>query len=183
MAISSTFVTGQVFTAADANLMANSGLVYVASSTIGTTVSSHVVSGCFSSTYDNYRITITGGVASTATDYNIQLNGITGSVYQTVGYYITFGTATLVAFAPALTTSMIVGSSDAVRYGVSFDLYSPNLTQQKFLTGANGISTTATYFTNSKCTSTSVATGFTIIPASPTTLTGGTVTVYGYRKV
>ena len=177
-----TFTSGQILTAAQmTTLQANTGLAYVTSSTIGTGVSTHVVSSCFSSTYDNYRITITGGTASTAGDYNIQLNGITGSVYSTVGYYMTFGFATIVPFAPTSVTSWLVGSSDTVRYGVSFDLYSPNLAQQKFLAGANGLSTTALYFTNSKCTSTSVATGFTIIPTSGT-LTGGTVTVYGYRK-
>jgi len=56
MAISSTFVTGQVFTAADANLMANSGLVYVAGGALSSTATNFA--GCFTSTYENYRIVL-----------------------------------------------------------------------------------------------------------------------------
>ena len=54
-----TFTTGEVLTAADTNTyLANSGLVLVKSQTIGTGVASVTISDAFSTTYDNYRITI-----------------------------------------------------------------------------------------------------------------------------
>ena len=54
-----TFTTGEVLTAADTNTyLANSGLVYVKSQTIGSAVSSVNVTSAFSSTYDNYVITL-----------------------------------------------------------------------------------------------------------------------------
>ena len=149
--------------------------------TIGTSNTSVTVSSAFSATYDNYRITISGGLASASGDMSLQLNGITGSVYQTVGYYITYGVATIVAFAPAVGTSFLLGHVDTTQYATTFDLISPNLTKQKFVIGQNGSSTTALYFTNGKCTSTSAATGFTITPSSGT-ITGGTIRVYGYRN-
>ena len=56
-----TFTSGQVLTAADTNTyLANSGLVYVTSGTIGVAVSSVTVSSVFSSTYDSYKIVISG---------------------------------------------------------------------------------------------------------------------------
>ena len=52
-----TFTTGEVLTAADTNTyLANSGLVYVATKVFTSTADNIV--GCFTSTYDNYRIVI-----------------------------------------------------------------------------------------------------------------------------
>ncbi len=177
-----TFTTGEVLTAADTNTyLNNGGLVYVKAQTIGTAVASVTVSDCFSSTYDNYRITITGGTASVASDYGLQLSGITTSVYQTFGYFMTPGTATLFAYGPAATTQWLIGSQNTVRYASIFDIISPNLTQQKFFTNCAGLSTTGFYAFSGSCTSTAAATGFTVT-ANTGTLTGGTITVYGYRK-
>lgn len=49
-----TFTTGEVLTASDTNTyLANSGLVFVKSQTIGSAVTSVTVSDAFSATYDN----------------------------------------------------------------------------------------------------------------------------------
>ena len=54
-----TFSTGEILTASDTNTyLANSGLVYVAKATLATNTTDLV--GCFSSTYDNYRIVLDG---------------------------------------------------------------------------------------------------------------------------
>jgi hypothetical protein len=54
-----TFTTGEVLTASDTNTyLANAGLVYVKSQTIGTGVSSVIVSDCFTTDYDNYKIVV-----------------------------------------------------------------------------------------------------------------------------
>jgi len=87
-----TFTTGEVLTSADTNTyLANSGLVYITSVTASST-SSASINNCFSSTYDNYRITIAGwngsttnypqgrmrvgGVDKTAADYYYAMLGL-----------------------------------------------------------------------------------------------------------
>jgi len=176
-----TFTTGEVLTAADTNTyLANSGLVYVTSATAGSAVSSLTVSNCFSATYENYRIIISGGTASASGDNLLfQLGGITGSVYQTAGFFVTYGTATVSAYAPAATTSWLVGFFGVNNTAVTMDLINPFASKQK---GMNTVSSaTFTYNFTGQCTSTTSATGFTLTPAAGT-ITGQTVTVYGYRK-
>ena len=182
MTVSTATVPGQILTSAYVNNNINSGLTYIASSTIGNAVSTHTVSGCFSSTYDNYKVVITGGVSAANTEYTLQLGGITTSVYSTAGYFISFGTATLNAFAPAAATSWYGGIMSSAGYSASFDIISPNLAKAKFFIGNDGISSTGFYQFRGYCSSTAAATGFTLASSS-STMTGGTVTVYGYRKV
>lgn len=200
MAISAATVPGQILTSAYVNNNINSGLVLLTSGitvssaggtaatinngtvTIGTNNTSVTVSGCFSSAYDNYRIMISGGLASGAADFAVQLSGITTSVYQTYGYFMNIGTATLNAFSPAATTQWSIGSINATQYAAAFDLISPNLTKPKFFLNSAGSSTTGFYSFSGNCTSTAAATGFVITPTA-TNLTGGNITVYGYRKV
>ena len=56
MTVTSTFVAGQVLTATDANVMKNSGLVYVAQATLSAL--SNNIDGCFSNDYENYRVVV-----------------------------------------------------------------------------------------------------------------------------
>jgi len=182
MAISTATTPGQILTSAYVNNNINSGLTYIASSTIGNAVTSHAVAGCFSSTYDNYRITISAGVSAANAEYTIQLGGITTSVYTSGGYFLTFGSAILNAFAPAAATSFVAGIMSSTGYSAAFDLISPNLAKPKFFVANDGISSTGFYQFRGICNSSVQATGFTIA-ASTSTMTGGTVTVYGYRKV
>ena len=158
------------------------GLVFVSSTNIGTGVASVTVSNCFSSAYDNYRITVTGGLASGSSDTSLQLTGITGNVYQITGFYMTPGQTTINGYSPAATSFFLLGSINSIRYAHIFDLISPFLTQQKFMVGMNGLSTSGVYNFSGHCTSTSSASGFTITANGGQTLTGGTITVYGYRK-
>jgi hypothetical protein len=181
MPVSAPTTAGQVLTSAYLNNNINSGLTYITSTTIGTGVTSTVVSNCFNSSFDNYRITISGGLASGAGDYSFQLTGITTSVYQTFGYFMNPGTATLNAYGPAATDRWLVGSLNAVQYASSFEIINPNLTKQKFMLNSSGVSTTGYYNFSGACTSTAAATGFSI--TSGVAMTGGTITVYGYRKV
>jgi hypothetical protein len=181
MTVSAATVPGEILTSAYLNNNINSGLTFISATTIGNAVSSHTVSGCFSSTYDNYKVVINGGVSSGPTDWGLQLSGITTSVYQTAGYFMNFGTATVNAFGAALATTWLMGTMSTTRYASEFDLISPNLAQQKFFVNSTGIATTGFYSFNGVCTSTAAATGFVITPNAGT-ITGGTVTVYGYRK-
>jgi hypothetical protein len=172
------FSVGETLRAADMNAV---GLWLVKTQSIGTGVSSVTVTGAFSADYDNYKIIISGGTNSIGTDASFQLSGITGG-YQTAGYFMTPGTATVNAYAPpGFATQWLVGSINATRYTTEFDVISPFLSQQKFMLNMAGISTTGYYNFSGLCTSTASATGFSYI-ANTGAFTGGTIRVYGYRN-
>lgn len=176
-----TYTAGEKNTAALMNAYAvNGGLVYVTSTTVGSAVSSVTVSNCFSSTYDNYRITFVGGNASVGSNLNMTINGSTGSTYLTTGYFMTPGTATMNAYAPAATTVWVAGPQNTTRQAIVIDIFQPFATQQTF-GRTSGLGTTSFYDFGLADTNSASSTGFTFSPASGT-LTGGTITVYGYRK-
>jgi len=175
-----TFTTGEVLTAADTNTyLANSGLVYVTSATIGTAVSSVTVSNCFSATYDHYRIIISGGVASTQNNLGLQLSGITGSVYNQLGYYQLWGSSTRFDYA-GTSTNVIACDCSATAYIADVELKNPFASLRKF-GNTMSQSTNNQYSMPFYINSTTSATGFTLTTGSGT-LTGGTIIVYGYRK-
>jgi hypothetical protein len=177
-----TFTTGEVLTAADTNTyLANSGLTYITSANVPTSpaASSLTVSNCFSSTYDNYRIII-AGVTSGLVDFTIQLTGITGSVYVCQGTYQLSGVSTVNPYA-ATSTTLPLGTFAATGNNfVQLELSSPNLAKIKYAymtSNSNLLSSQQGGLVNSTVQST----GFTVAVASGN-ISGGTVTVYGYRK-
>jgi hypothetical protein len=77
-----TFSVGEVLTASDTNTyLANSGLVYITSTTMGTTTS---ISNCFTSTYSHYRIIVSANI-STAAAITLRLRA-SGSDNSTANY-------------------------------------------------------------------------------------------------
>ena len=180
-----TFTTGEVLTAADTNTyLANSGLVYVTSFAIGTGVSSVVCANAFNSTYDNYRIIVGGGVASNLSSLALKLGASATGYYATTSYIV----------YAANTTPLATGDNNNVEWNfagyvgttfqqASFDLINPNKAQWTSLTNASWTPSTASGTTNGIHQVATAYTDFTIRPnGAGVTLTGGTVTVYGYRK-
>jgi hypothetical protein len=103
MAVLPAFTTGQVFTSAAANDMANSGLTYITSGTFSQ--ADCKVQGCFSATYDNYRLVIsnfTTSGGSRATAFQL-LQGATalGNNYNFGGFYCTYAGGNGVVFSSA----------------------------------------------------------------------------------
>lgn len=175
-----TFTTGEVLTASDTNTyLANAGLVYVTSATIGTAVSSVTVSNCFSATYDHYKIIVYNGSSAFTSNLAFQLSGITGAVYNQLGYYQNWGASGITAFASVATT-VIASESNPTGYVVDMEIKNPFLSIRKFgMTQSQSVS--VQYSMPFYINSTTSATGFTLTPGLGT-LTGGTITVYGYRK-
>jgi hypothetical protein len=180
-----TFTTGEVLTAADTNTyLANAGLDYVKSQTIGTAVSSVTVTNAFSSTYDNYLILANGGAGSGSAACQTQL-GATATGYYSSGYSVTYagvGSTASDNNATSWTASAVVTTD-----GINVYLYlnGPNLAKRTYMSGAyifgnpagggdarsiNGYLNNATQYTDVKIT------------FGGATMTGGTITVYGYRK-
>ena len=178
------FSTGEVLTAADTNLyLNNGGLVYIKSQTIGTAVSSVTVSDVFSATYDNYRIVINGGTASTNTALNMTL-GSTVTTYAQIGIYSQLTVGTVLTYNDASTTSWasVAYCSANSLYG-TIELHDPfnakwtvfdSIAMQPVAAGyvnrAGGFLPNTTSYT-----------AFTLTTGAGT-VTGGTITVYGYRK-
>jgi hypothetical protein len=178
-----TFTAGSVLTAADTNeYLANSGLVYVTSATVGSGVSSVTVANCFSATYDAYKIVATGVAINTGAGNStaLQLTGLTTGYYAAI-IYSTWATATPVAatdnnasawnFAGSHSTDGLVLNCDVVNPFLAIPTTLNNASYASHLGGS----------VNGKQTSSTSVTGFTVTPPG-STMTGGKITVYGYRK-
>jgi hypothetical protein len=171
------FSVGEVLRAQDMNAV---GLWLVKTQTIGSGVSSIPVTGAFSADYDNYRIVLSDVVASTGANMLFQFSGITTAVYSSSGTFLSFGSSTVNGFGPAAETSWIVAPGNTNTSNWTADIISPFATRRKSFIGA-GVGNASNYQFNGTCSSTSSATGFSIIPSTGT-YTGGTIRVYGYRN-
>lgn len=179
-----TFTTGEVLTAADTNTyLNNGGLVYITQQTIGSAVSSVTVTGCFSSTYENYHVVVSGGVASTNNSMLLTL-GATATGYYRFAIYGGFGATTV----SGANTSNGTSWADAV-YGTAnslfgeFDLIGPNVAKNTHLIARTASSTTTGLFLTQGgyLADTTQYSAFTLTCNSGT-VTGGTIRVYGYRQ-
>jgi hypothetical protein len=189
MAISSTFVTGQVFTAADANLMANSGLVYIDTKTLSTATTDLV--GCFTSTYTNYLLVGNSLLMNSTADIYFQM--LSGSTPATAAdYFFAF-----VGILDTGATSNNTGANQIVGYtgmsnngannlpigGFSLNVYAPQLAERTFVTStcSSYPTTTAVKQGTNRHNLTNAYDGIRFTTLTAATM-GGTITIYGYRK-
>ena len=155
------------------------GMVLVSSTTIGSAVSSVAVTGAFSTTYDNYKIVITGGTSSANVDMSMKLGATAAGYYQQVirAAYTTVVTGVAVSNGAGWTYS---GVNNGASNAFFLDIYAPFLSQITRINGAYIDSGTAGILSGYLNNTTSY-TDFTLTPASGT-LTGGRIDVYGYNK-
>jgi hypothetical protein len=162
----------------------SAGLTLISTTTIGSAVSSVTVSGAFSSTYDNYKVIVSGGSASASINLTMIL-GATATGYYAGYNQITYSNnSTANTGADKYATSWTkVASANTNGIGAHFDLLAPNLAKNTFIVGgaANndtaGNSRTYSGFLND----TTAYTAFTFTTSSGT-ITGGTIKVYGYQN-
>ena len=182
-----TFTAGQILTAAQmTTLQTNIGLAFVSSTVVGTGVSSVPITSCFSSTYDNYEIIYTGGTTNATNNLGIQMGSTTTGYYGTIIYSIP-SAGTVVAGLGVNNGASFTYAGDGTAGGgprLACSLYAPNLAAStgisvKYM--GTGTASGAFGNFNGNLDNATQYTGFTIIP-NLGTLTGGTVTVYGYRK-
>ena len=180
-----TFTT-EVLTSADTNTyLANSGLVYVTSATIGTGVSTVEIVSAFNTTYDAYKIVATGVAAVNVSGESISMTlgnsgGYTSSGYASGMVFNAAGVAT-VATGTGFAWGFIGAYQTTTGMNLNADLYNP------FLSIPTTFSSTyarATAFgtPTGTLTGTTSYDRFTITAVGGGTWTGGTITVYGYRK-
>ena len=177
-----TFTTGEVLTASDTNTyLNNGGLVYVTSQTVGTAVSSVTISNCFSSTYDNYRIVWSGGYGSVSVGVCLRVGG-SATNYSHVLLWASVGGVVANCDSSANTSQCnYLGGATSNSGTLVCDILNPFIST--LYTGFAGGSYIASDFGvcvgrhNIAQSNTSV----TVLPLSGT-ITGGSITVYGYRK-
>jgi hypothetical protein len=155
------------------------GLTLVAKATIGSGITSFAMTDVYSASYNAYKIIITGGVASTATDLTIINTGSTASYAYSL-IYLPWG-GSIASITSGSTSSYPFAGHGATNVNrMSCDVINPfTATHTQFM--ANYVS--GTVFGTSGCLH-SVATSYTgfTIAAGSGTITGGTVHVYGYRS-
>jgi len=194
-----TFTAGQILTAAQmSTLQATLGLVTVIPTavtggtiatngiiTVGNAVSSIVVSGAFSSSFDNYKIIMAGGVASA-----------TGNISCILGATVANYYSSRIKNQPDSGAPVGNGLNNTANWGyfaqggtqwasVDCDMLNPNLARRTVYHGiymlGNGASSefgsTMGFLDNN-----TQYTAFTLTAAGGQTLTGGTISIYGYRK-
>jgi hypothetical protein len=158
----------------------NSALVLIKTQTIGTTVSSVEVTGAFSSTYDAYKILITGGASSAQFSMNFKLGSSTTGYYQGIAA-VNYSTTTVGGRANSNDSSWTrAGTGNSNGLQLIMDITNPFLAKYTYFSSAvayndesgqtNGFHGVASSFTD-----------FTITPSTGT-LTGGTIRVYGYTN-
>lgn len=180
-----TFTTGEVLTASDTNTyLANSGLVYVSTTTVGSAVTSVTINNVFTSTFDAYKLVARGVVCSTEGSAALQLTASTTPL--TTGYYgalIFSGTGTLqqVVNTNAASFGFICAHGNTAGLSLDVDIHSPAKTEMTWVANASYMRFEYYGSFNAYSNSSSAYDGFKIFPQSGT-LTGGTITVYGYRK-
>ena len=181
-----TFTTGEVLTAADTNTyLANSGLVYVTSYTIGSGVSTFIVPNAFNSTYDNYFVVLNGITYNAANDSIFDqlrtgtTTSITGYIYSLL--YATYGGGIAAAASTAGTSFNNIGRSLSANDKVSttFSLFQPFLAAKTTATGSAIGTDLQGFFGGYHNVTTSYDQ---LVVSTSGTMTGGTCTIYGYRK-
>jgi len=183
MAVSTPTTPGQILTSAYVNNNINSGLTYI--STTSLTSSGQNIAGAFSSTYTNYRIVLNNIVTSannTLVAFRLGSSTTrTEYIYGSAGVVI--GTGAFNADTATAGTFAMLGYSRNVTGGTqnfSFDLINPQAAARKTWTSSwNNGSYMGTVVGVDTLESAQTDINFVV---GTGTLTGGTVTIYGYRK-
>jgi hypothetical protein len=177
-----TFSDGNSLPDSDINTyLTNSGLVYVKEQIIGSGVASVTVSSAFSATYDNYKIVVSGGATSAQTSISLLLGAGAGSYYG-VYLYASYAVGTALGATINNQTNFIYAA------GADIGIINCNIElQNPFLAKYTNIQALTVNYANNRGHAIGeheIATSYTAFTLAPFTgtLTGGTITVYGYRK-
>ena len=171
------FASGDVLNASDMNAV---GLWLVKTQTIGSGVASVTVTGAFSADYDNYKIIVNGLTGSIAFNLQLKLGSSTANYYGFGIYGNTGGASVLGINDNAAARFGYVGGGDAFSGLANIDVINPYLAQQTqvqaWISAGLNFGTYAGRHADSGS-----YTSFILSPDGGT-FSGGTISVYGYRK-
>jgi len=157
------------------------GLEFITSQTIGTAVASVSVSDAFNSNFDSYRVVMRNtNAAGGAVEVRLTLGAITTSYFSTLRRDFYDGTLTAFTRVSNGAYFVVAYGGAASNTGFSVDILNPYNTARTQCCGqyAQGLSAG---WAAGECSDTSSVTSLTVTPSS-STFTGGTITVYGYRR-
>jgi hypothetical protein len=157
------------------------GLTLVKSQTIGSAVASVTVDDAFSADYDNYLVTMQN-VSASAANQNIRLRlGSTATGYRWALTYSLFGGAVANITSAAAIRWNYSGSTTTNNALMSCSIFQPFLARNTCF-AAPFVDDGASGFAGGVLSDTTSYTGFLVDLSASTTLTGGTINVYGYKK-
>jgi hypothetical protein len=148
--------------------------------TVGSAVASVTVSNAFSATYDAYEILYTAGVSSNTEVLYMTLSGNTGANYYSAGAQNTSGSGAYNGIGAAGVTRFQVATCTTTSFGLTITVHNTFLAKQTY-GRCNFVSDYSSGWTGHVNNNPISSTGFTFLPGAGT-LTGGNITVYGYRK-
>jgi hypothetical protein len=157
------------------------GLTLITAQTIGTTVSSVTVTGAFSSTYDNYKIIISGGVGSANMNLLLTL-GATAAGYYWVNHETTYSGGADGSSTGNNTSSWRAGGANTNTIYQNIEIMSPNLAKNTTFQGGFGGNNSLVTAVSSMAGILNDSTQYTAftLTTSTGTITGGTIRVFGY---
>jgi hypothetical protein len=180
------FSAGEILRATDMNAV---GLWLVKGQTIGTGVSSQVITSCFNSVYDAYRVVVSNMTMSNTTAGSFiyaKMHDGTNPASSAYNYAIPrvdlANGAVSATYGRSQTTGVVIGSGTGDKFGVAFDVINPFIASHTIfggLTISNDTNGYAGIGSGMHQASTSY-TSLQIIPSTGT-ITGGTIIVYGYK--
>jgi hypothetical protein len=183
-----TYTAGEVLTASSLNanlsFAANAGgLTLVKTQTIGSAVAAVTVTDAFSATYDNYLITVDGGVASGDINMGMTL-GATATGYYSSRIYLLYSSSTVNGEALSNQTNygtVVRGSVNSLNGAIT--LFDPFAAKATHMTCNMAGSSTGSFWQTGGgyLANTTSYTAFTLTCGSGT-VTGGTIRVYGYSN-
>lgn len=183
-----TYSAGQVLTASSLNAnfsfaASAGGLTLIKTQTIGSAVAAVTVTDAFSATYDNYVVTVDGGVASGDINMGLTL-GSTATGYYAARIYLLYSSATVNGDVLSNATNygtVVRGSVNSLNG--TFTLFDPFATKNTHMTCNMAGSNTGSFWQTGGgyLANTTSYTAFTLTCGSGT-VTGGTIRVYGYSN-
>ena len=158
------------------------GLTFIKAQTVGTGVSSQEVTSAFSSTYDNYLITFTGGAGSASSNDITISFGSTTSGYNFSGFYQNSTGTNITNYVSTSASSIQVGTMSAQGASISIFVSNPYNARRTTVDGRGTPAISGDYRIDvvGFLGDTNSYTSFKINTAN--TMTGGVIRVYGYQN-
>jgi len=180
--VGDTYTQTQISSLLDAKSpVSTTGLVLVASQTIGTAVTSITINNAFSATYDNYQIVVSGGSCTINAEFALKLGATTTGYYAGRSRVSYTGTSSVSTENNASIWNA-VGFLEVNAVSANFNLNNPFLARNTFVSAltADPIAAGRSSFMTGYLNNTTSYTDFTL-NVTGGTLTGGTIKVYGYK--
>ena len=178
MATPPVFSSGAVLTAAQMNSV---GMWLVSKTTVGSAVATVTTGTVFSADYDNYRVIIRGVKSSLGGNLLINFGATVTGYYGSL-YYDSYTGASTGALRRNNGANLQCGTAEntLAEQVTSMDIANPFLATSTSLNGTYYGNAFSGWFGGTQASATSFTT--LTIRADGGTLTGGTITVYGYRS-